>query len=136
MSYVVLYHEWPNLPCGEGAKRKREPSSKIRKVLRGRTLFGTYSWCREVRSFLYYFRFVVIYYFFVVGFIVVFVFVLVFVRKYYNLFARIICCYATFGYLFSFRKYINCFGGIIYYLFSLRKYYYFCGNNMLFIIAP
>ena len=76
-----LEFECPNLPCGEEAKRKHDPSSKLQKILIGRTIFGGDSWCREDRSFLCYFCFVVVYYCVVVGIniAVVFVFVHVFV---------------------------------------------------------
>ena len=77
MSSVDSYPERPNLPCGEGSKRKREPSSKLRKVIRGRTVVGAYSGCREGLSLLCYFSNVVVYCCFDVGTIDAVVFVLV-----------------------------------------------------------
>ena len=62
-----LVSEYPNLPCGKGAKRKRTPSSNLRKILRERNIVRSQVGCREGSSFLCYVINVVVDYYDVVG---------------------------------------------------------------------
>ena len=73
MSYVVSDSTEPK------GNVSHYPNYTIQKILIGRTVFGGDSWCREGRSFLCYFCFVVVYCCFVVGINVSVVFVHVFV---------------------------------------------------------